>query len=124
MIRRSLHCWDLCLNRKVTIFKNLKAAGDRVDSSEDKSYYIEIYSHNYFDMDLRKERVSEAMLFCPKDKYQSHLIHFLYQIITAHIILHKMIQIAQLLHSYHLSCLIYKQTIQTNSLTCLTTKTN
>ncbi|CAL6103557.1 Hypothetical_protein [Hexamita inflata] len=48
------------------IFLNSKPAGGTAELSEGKSYYVSIYQYDNFDPDLRREYVSETMLFCLK----------------------------------------------------------
>ncbi|CAL5974806.1 Hypothetical_protein [Hexamita inflata] len=69
---RKIKCQNTCqlntCSKRETffIFQNSKPAGGTAELSDGKSYYVGIYLYDNFDPDLRRECVSETMLFCLK----------------------------------------------------------
>ncbi|CAL5989964.1 Hypothetical_protein [Hexamita inflata] len=57
------------------IFLNSKPAGGTVELSDGKSYYVDIYLYDNFDPDLRRDCVSETMLFCLKGQKQCYFAY-------------------------------------------------
>ncbi|CAL6048972.1 Hypothetical_protein [Hexamita inflata] len=58
------------------IFLNSKPAGGTAELSDGKSYYVGIYLYDNFDPDLRRECVSETMLFCLKGQKSDDQFNF------------------------------------------------